>query len=233
MSGPVLHRFSSSIFPSSISPAMQCPACGWHNPNPLTRCHHCGYSLPRERAGRPMRVALPAQADAATWQWCAAALIDLACALLLAMACLGALTGLYRVAPEPLGAVPLWGGIGIVAAGLVPPWLDACGIGSPGHRLLHLQLATQAGQRPGMLRSAWRGCCLLLTNLLLPGVLLALSHHCLAAPCMIGPQARACCAWPTSMPPHPAPAAPVRGGCCCPVSSCHRPCCCWHGATPC
>ena len=171
---------------------MKCPHCNWQNPATYTHCFNCNAPLMAEAApassGRFERRQHPQPGHAATapahepstlamaepdaLKRVAATIID---ALLLGVALIAiAAAGLFALQSPALASAGLTAVALIVVLALLLPFgvlggLDATG-GTPGKRLLGLQVRNAAGQMPGVMPSTFRQLLKYVTNLGLPFV---------------------------------------------------------------
>ncbi|QIL70425.1 hypothetical protein G7048_08700 [Diaphorobacter sp. HDW4B] len=164
---------------------MQCPQCNWQNPTSFTECFNCR---------RPLRVAAPAAATADTQKAprtaafnapakdipaeagrtarIVATIVDGLLLVLVAALLIGGGLWLSQNGGEN-GARGSFALLLLLAAFVLPfvllGWLDSLG-GTPGKRLLGLQVRNAAGHMPGVVSSTLRQLLKYVTNLGLPFV---------------------------------------------------------------
>ena len=168
---------------------MQCPQCNWQNPTSFTECFNCRRPLSVAAPANPVapaavdtrkvqRTAAPnastqdIPAEAGHMARIAATIVDGLLLMLIAALLVGGGLWLSQNGGESLtrgGFVAL-----LLLAALVLPfvalgWLDSLG-GTPGKRLLGLQVRNAAGQMPGVMPSTFRQLLKYVTNLGLPFV---------------------------------------------------------------
>ena len=165
---------------------MQCPQCNWQNPTSFTECFNCrrplGVAAPAATAAidprKAQRTAAPnaptkdIPAEAGHMARIAATIVDGLLLMLIAALLVGGGLWLSQNGGESLtrgGFVVLLLLAALVLPFIILGWLDSLG-GTPGKRLLGLQVRNAAGQMPGVMPSTFRQLLKYVTNLGLPFV---------------------------------------------------------------